>query len=191
MVDDRGRAVLERLERAEHRRPADHLQVERRVEAPPDLLEDLLEARRRPWAAPASPGRAPSRGGGGRRRGPGVTADIRSALRWPRRQRAGAGTPAGGPAAAAAARAAARVAHREARPADAVEGVERARHGRRRRARAPPRPRPWRRTGPRAAAPRRGSTSTGGMPAAGMMPSDLSVSVTGTPPSITNASVSA
>ena len=64
------RAALERLERAEHGRPADHLEVERDVEPPPDLLEDLEEARRRAAAAPACPGPAPSRGGGGRRPGP-------------------------------------------------------------------------------------------------------------------------
>ena len=52
------------------RRPADHLEVERGVEAPPDLLEDLdevgrLPRRRRHARAPAS-----SRGGGGRTPGP-------------------------------------------------------------------------------------------------------------------------
>ena len=46
VVDDRGRPALERLQRPEHRRPPDHLQVERRVEAPPHLLEDLREALR-------------------------------------------------------------------------------------------------------------------------------------------------
>jgi len=47
MIDDRGRALLERFEGAEHRGPADHLEVQRGVEAPPDLLEDLLEVCRR------------------------------------------------------------------------------------------------------------------------------------------------
>ena len=70
VVDDRGRAVLERLEGAEHRRPADHLEVEGRVEAPPDLLEDLLEAHGDLRRRRASPGRAPSTGDGARRRGP-------------------------------------------------------------------------------------------------------------------------
>ena len=35
---------LERLQGTERRRPADHLEVEGAVEAPPDLVEDLLEA---------------------------------------------------------------------------------------------------------------------------------------------------
>ena len=48
VVDDGGRAALERLEGTEHGRPADHLEVEGGVEAPPDLLEDLHERRRRP-----------------------------------------------------------------------------------------------------------------------------------------------
>ncbi len=47
MVDDRSRSTLERLERAEHRRPLQHLEVERDVEPPPHLLEDLDERRRR------------------------------------------------------------------------------------------------------------------------------------------------
>jgi hypothetical protein len=32
VVDDRSGAALERLERAEHRRPSDHLEVERGIE---------------------------------------------------------------------------------------------------------------------------------------------------------------
>ena len=38
MVDDRRRAPLERLERTELRRPFDRLQIERKVESPPDEL---------------------------------------------------------------------------------------------------------------------------------------------------------
>ena len=48
VVDDAGGAGLERLERAEARRPAHELQVERTVEPPPDALEDLDEGGRRP-----------------------------------------------------------------------------------------------------------------------------------------------
>ena len=47
MVDDRRRSPLERLERPQHRRPPDHLEVERAVEPPPDELEDLREVARR------------------------------------------------------------------------------------------------------------------------------------------------
>ncbi len=45
VVDDGGGARLQGLHGAEHRRPAQHLQVEGGVEPPPDLLQDLLEAR--------------------------------------------------------------------------------------------------------------------------------------------------
>ena len=72
-----------------------------------------------------------------------------------------------------------RVAHRQA-----ASGGRRRRRGARRpprrpSGRGPPRRRPSRRTGPRAAAPRSRMHSTGGIPAAGMIPSDFSVSVTG------------
>ena len=43
MVDDGGRPSFERLERAEHRRPPDHLQIKGAVEPPPYKLEDLLK----------------------------------------------------------------------------------------------------------------------------------------------------
>jgi hypothetical protein len=43
VVDDGGAAALQRFDRAEHRRPTDHLEVERGVESPPHLFEDLEE----------------------------------------------------------------------------------------------------------------------------------------------------
>ena len=43
MVDDARGAPLERFERAELGRPLDHLEVERAVEAPPHLFENLAE----------------------------------------------------------------------------------------------------------------------------------------------------
>ncbi len=43
VVDDGGRARLERLDRAEQGRPAHQVEVEREVEPPPDLLQDLRE----------------------------------------------------------------------------------------------------------------------------------------------------
>ena len=43
VVDDRRRAAHQRLGRAEQRAGPDHVEVERRVEAPPDLFEDLPE----------------------------------------------------------------------------------------------------------------------------------------------------
>jgi hypothetical protein len=46
MVDDGGGPALQRLHRAEHGRPVDHLGVQRNVETPPHLLEDLEEGSR-------------------------------------------------------------------------------------------------------------------------------------------------
>ena len=40
----------------EHRRPPDHLEIERTVEAPPDELEDLFEVVRRPRGGRHPPG---------------------------------------------------------------------------------------------------------------------------------------
>ena len=59
MVDDRGRSTLERLQRAQHRRPPDHLEVEGAVEPPPHELEDLgkLSGRARRCGHPPSQGR--------------------------------------------------------------------------------------------------------------------------------------
>ena len=48
VVHDGGGAALQRLEGAEHGGPADHLQVQRAVQAPPDELQDLLEVAGRP-----------------------------------------------------------------------------------------------------------------------------------------------
>ena len=47
VVDDPGRAGEQRLDGAEARAGAQHVEVERGVEAPPDLLEDLAEVARR------------------------------------------------------------------------------------------------------------------------------------------------
>ena len=44
VVNDRSAAGLQRFERAEFRRPLQHLEIERSVEAPPHQLEDLSEA---------------------------------------------------------------------------------------------------------------------------------------------------
>ena len=78
MVDDRGRPRLERLERAEQRAPAQHLEVEGAVDAPPDELEDLGERARACAAARACRARARSRGGCARRPGPGSWRSRRS-----------------------------------------------------------------------------------------------------------------
>ena len=75
MIDDRGGAALERLERSEHRRPPDHLEVERDVEPPPDLLEDVDEPIRRRGRRGHAHARAPSTGGDARTR---VRASSRS-----------------------------------------------------------------------------------------------------------------
>ena len=48
VIHDGGSAAHQRLGGAEHRRPADHLLVERDVEPPPHLLEDLAKLRRLP-----------------------------------------------------------------------------------------------------------------------------------------------
>ena len=72
-----------------------------------------------------------------------------------------------------------RVPHGQPGPPRAVERVERAGHGARPSARGRSRPRPSRRTGPRAGAPRRGCTRPRACAAAGTMPSDFSVVVTG------------
>ncbi len=74
VVDDGGRARLERLDRAEQRRPAHELEVEGQVEPPPHLVEDLREVGgrgRRRRHAPGERGvevvvRADEPGGGGR-----------------------------------------------------------------------------------------------------------------------------
>ena len=49
VVDDRGGARLQRLERTELGGPVEHVEIEGSVEAPPDLLQDLLEVRWRLW----------------------------------------------------------------------------------------------------------------------------------------------
>ncbi len=46
VVDDRGRPTHQGLRGPEHRRPAQHVQVERGVQPPPDLLEDRREVGR-------------------------------------------------------------------------------------------------------------------------------------------------
>ena len=70
VVDDGRGAGHQRLGGPEERRPAQHLQVERGIQPPPDLLQDLQERRPVAAVAPACRGPAPSRGGGGRRPGP-------------------------------------------------------------------------------------------------------------------------
>ena len=91
MVDDRSGAALERLERAEHRRPPDHLEVERGIEPPPHLLEDLQELRRRRRRARACPAPTPSTDGDAAQTSPPLSRSRRSLDRCrrvpPHRQR--------------------------------------------------------------------------------------------------------
>ena len=61
MVDDRRRPSLERLERTEHRRPPDHLEIKGTVEPPPHELEDLLEVVGVPAVGPACRGQEPNK----------------------------------------------------------------------------------------------------------------------------------
>ena len=69
VVDHRRDARERRVEKGELRRGLERLLVERRVEPPPDLLEDLPEGARRLRRGPASRARAPNRGACGRSRG--------------------------------------------------------------------------------------------------------------------------
>jgi hypothetical protein len=74
VIDDGGGARLERLDRAQQRRPPDRLGVEGHVEPPPDPLEDLGEVGRRDGGRRHAPGKRgvevmvgadePGRGGG-------------------------------------------------------------------------------------------------------------------------------
>ncbi len=66
VVDDRRAAGFERFERAELGRPLEHLEIERCVEPPPDLLEHAQEGRGHIRRRRHAPRQAPSRGGGGR-----------------------------------------------------------------------------------------------------------------------------
>ena len=77
-----GGAALERLERPEHGRPAQHLEVERGVEPPPDLLAGSRGTSSAGGAAPACRGPAPSRGGGARRRAPASSTAPTPPQRW-------------------------------------------------------------------------------------------------------------